>query len=125
VASLILLLFIIFLNEIERKHNHFNNGPAIRLWTNIFIFGIIAIGIVSYRGYKEGQVVKEKEIFVGTIIELENNTKIRSDSSTYYIGNTKNYVYIYHEKDNVVDIIPISRVKMISLKHLNSEKLLQ
>lgn len=123
-VTIVLLLFLIFLNEIERKHNHFNSSSSIRLWTNIFIFGIIAIGIVYYRGYKEGKTLKEKKIFVGTIIELENNIKIRSDSSTYYIGSTKNYVYIYHEKDSVVDVIPISRVKMVSLKHLNSEKLM-
>ena len=124
-VSVVLLLFLIFLNEIERKHNHFNSSPAIRLWINIFIFGIIAIGIVSYRGYKEGKALKDKKIFVGTIIELENNTKIRSDSSTYYIGSTKNYIYMYHERDSVIDVIPMSRVKTISLKHLNSEKLIQ
>ncbi|HVU96766.1 MAG TPA: hypothetical protein VHE34_16170 [Puia sp.] len=101
VVTVAFLLFLIFLNEIERKHNHFNSSFSIRIWTNIFIFGIIAIGVVYYRGYREGTTLKQRKLFVGTIIELENNIKIRSDSSTYYIGSTKNYIYIYHEKDSI------------------------
>ncbi len=34
---------------------------------------------------------------------------IESDSANYYVGHTKNYIFIYHEKNYQTDVYPMSR----------------
>jgi hypothetical protein len=115
--ALVFYIFLIFLNEIEIKHKQFKSSDSFRFWMQLLIYSILVVTLIIYVGYRQAKSVMNTKFYYGTTIELENNIRIVSDSSTYFIGNTKNYLYMYHEKDSAVDIIPLTRVKQITYKH--------
>lgn len=118
VISLILFAIIIFLImsiEIERKHSHFESSIHRRRFISVVLYSFLLIGAVSYYSLYQALCIKKYKSTIGTIVILDNDKSIISDSTNYYIGNTRNYLFIHHEKQNITDVIPISRVKQITV----------
>jgi len=115
--ALALYIFLIFLNEIELKHKQFKSSESFRFWTQLLIYCTIIVVLVIYIGFRQASSVKKLKYYYGTTVKLDDNSEIVSDSSAYFIGNTKNYLYVYHEKDSSVVIIPMSKIKQIIYKH--------
>jgi hypothetical protein len=53
--------------------------------------------------------------YYGTTIELEGQPPIVSDSTHYYIGKCKNYLFVYHQTEKMTEVIPMSSVQKITL----------
>ena len=88
-------------------------------------FGIILIcGVfVSLESHFESTAVEKGKANFGTRIIFNNETFLNdsshvfvSDSSTYYIGKTKNYIFIYNEREYFTSVYPMSNVISIDLK---------
>ena len=112
-----LLVFIIVQVEIERKHIQFNStANRKRIILFMLYFLVFTIGVVQYSSFQASQIKNTKSTF-GVSITLDNDNIFVSDSSNYFIGKTQNYVFIYHEKESKTDIIPMSRIKQITIKN--------
>ncbi|RPD44428.1 hypothetical protein [Paracnuella aquatica] len=83
-----------------------------KIGDNLFTFFLIGLLIV-YLTLIEVRTVKRSKYYYGTQINLDNDEKFVSDSSTYFIGNTKNYLFIYSEETNSTRVLPMSRIKEI------------
>ncbi|MEI6695639.1 MAG: hypothetical protein WCO13_06200 [Bacteroidota bacterium] len=117
-AFVFLLIFLIIQVEIERKHIQFNSSVnKKRFIFFILYFLVFTYGVILYSSYQAGQIRRDKSTF-GVNITLDNNQTLVSDSSNYFIGKTQNYVFIYHEKESKTDIIPMTRVKQITMIHI-------
>jgi hypothetical protein len=57
--------------------------------------------------------VKNRKMYYGVRISYLDSTVFISDSNTYYIGNTSNYLFIYNQKENKTQVEKISTVKTI------------
>jgi len=67
--------------------------------------------------YKDSSLVTEYQYFNDTTIHFKDGTKITSDSSQYYIGNTSQYLFFYHGVPNsYTSVYPMSEIKQIDIK---------
>lgn len=69
---------------------------------NLFLFA-------SLSGLNESFKVKNKQFYVGTKFELDNNQEIISTLDYYYIGKTKQFALFYDRVKQETDIIPVSK----------------
>lgn len=122
---LIAIILIIISIEIERKHRIINSSKErkkrIRIFVNSLLFIVIIQVLALYQVYE----IKNNSKTLGTVIVLDNDKKLVSDKSNYFIGKTQNYVFIYHKKSKMTDVYPISRIKQITLINKSSNHLLK
>ncbi|MGE0636572.1 MAG: hypothetical protein AB7P01_09030 [Bacteroidia bacterium] len=117
-----LLIFIIVQVEIERKHIQFQSSLNKRRYIFLLLYFLVfTYCVILYSSYQAGQIRTEKSTY-GVSITLDNDQTLVSDSSNYFIGKTQNYVFIYHEKERKADIIPMTRVKQITMRHIQPSK---
>lgn len=117
-----LLIFLIVQVEIERKHIQFQSSLNKRRYIFfVLYFFVFTYCVILYASYQAGQIRKDKSTF-GVRIILDNDQIIVSDSTNYFIGKTQNYVFIHHEKESNTDIIPMTRVKQITMTHIQQSK---
>ncbi len=57
----------------------------------------------------------EHKKYLGTVISAKDKTYISSDS-TYYIGKTASFVFIYNKYDSSNTIIPTAEIKLMKIK---------
>jgi hypothetical protein len=121
-SALVFLIFVIVTSvEIERKDLQFNATIAGRRFIYFVLYGLaITFCVSSYSFYQANSIMKDKTN-IGVTIILSNDKAIVSDSSNYYIGKTKNYLFIYHEKEKTTDVYPIARIKQMTMP--NKKKL--
>lgn len=120
-VTVILLLFLFFVLNIslmiERKYIENNTSKKgrtlIRIFSNSIICVLVVLALSQFQIYN----TKYNHSTKGTKIVLENDDILLSDNINYYIGKTVNYVFYYHEKTKTTDVIPISRVKQLSIKN--------
>jgi hypothetical protein len=75
------------------------------------------MGIVYWwANHQATSIIKTKSHF-GNVIKLENNLLLTSDSLNYYVGNTKNYLFFYHEASKTTDVYPMAKVTSITFKN--------
>ena len=60
------------------------------------------------------EAIKESKKYLGTSFKIENNIII-SDSTNYYIGKTKNYIFYYQEENKSTKVYPIKDIKEIEI----------
>lgn len=117
-----LLIFLIVQVEMERKHIQFQSSLNKRRFIFfVLYFLVFTYCVILYSSYQAGQIRKDKSTY-GVTITLDNDQIIVSDSSNYFIGKTQNYVFIYHEKEKKTDILPMTRVKQITMTHVQPSK---
>jgi hypothetical protein len=122
IFKIFILLFIIFLLQnislsIDRRHVENKTSSRDKFvfstLSNLLFFVVVIIGFTQYQIH---DVIKNHSTN-GTTITLDDNTSLESNNTNYYIGKTLNYVFYYHEKTKSTDIIPMTRVKQISIKN--------
>lgn len=74
-----------------------------------FFIGVIVAVLISY---DDSYAVKYNKIYSKVKVQLDS-TSLQCDSTHYYIGNTKNYLFFYNEKSRTATVYPIVRVKQI------------
>lgn len=113
-AYFIILLGAFFLNEIDRFSKSDNlNTVSKELFGLTPIFIIISLTTYYLTKFKTYDVKNFGKNF-GVVIYFDNGKVHKSDSVNYYIGNTKNYVFIHHKKENNTDVFKMENVKQIT-----------
>ncbi len=120
IGIFISLTFIIVKSEIERPHYIFSlNGayldgemfPKLKKYFHFVFNFLLSILVLITFVTKQVSHIKNDNSTYGTRITLDNDSTLISDSTTYYVGKTQNYVFIFHEKEKSTQVIPMTRVK--------------
>jgi len=111
-----MVFLIVFIGtEIDRKHYQFDTSTLTRRFYQILYATLLAIiAMIVFTKMQVDGIRKEKNTY-GVKVLMDNEQLVVSDSTNYYIGKTQNYLFIYHEKSKTTDIIPMSRVKQITM----------
>jgi len=109
--------FLIKVMVLEGRRQYFikYGKEAKILYSEIIIAFILLLIFTIGTCYSEYNLIKTQKRYLGTQILLSDKTII-SDSSYYYIGKTKNYVFFFNEKAGNCDIFPMSEIKVLSIK---------
>lgn len=121
VFFLVCFVLLVILTEISRIHHKSNSSNHYRRFIAFLFYTTLFSGLVIYYAYTQVDNIKKNKSTFGVTITLDNEQTMVSDSSNYYIGKTVNYLFIYHEKDNTADVIPMNRVKQITYKRTSTE----
>ena len=78
------------------------------------LFSVLLILTIS-SAYSDFHFVKKNKKYFGTSIKLSDRNII-SDSNYYFIGKTRNFIFLHDDKKDINDIIPMSEVKMLTEK---------
>ena len=99
------------------------NSILIRNILLVTILFMIAELLTIYTSITDYVSVKHNKCNQGTRIYFNNETFLKdsthihnSDSSTFYIGKTNNYIFVYSTKENTTSVYPMSSVIKIEIK---------
>lgn len=92
----------------------FNEHPKM-IYTNLAKLFVVLLGLTIISAYQDYESVKTNKKYLGTTLKLADKDII-SDSSYYYIGKTRNFVFFHDQKKRTNDIFPVSEMKMIREK---------
>ena len=109
------LAIITISHEVRRQwFIKFNVYPKM-VYSNIARIFILLLVLTLISAFGEYYSVKNKKKYLGTIIILKDKV-INSDSTYYFIGETKNFIFLHNDKNLTNDVIPLTEVKMLSIK---------
>lgn len=120
--ALILLIFIFLTGlfyELEIRIREYKNGVRI-VFRTMLIGAIISLFTAYLANYQVDNIKNDSE-HSGYTITLNNGEILKSDSTSYYIGKTRNYLFFYDGEAHSTDIIPMDRVQQISIEKENNE----
>ncbi len=117
-----LIVFLIVAVEIERKHIQSQSTIGRQRFIHFALYFLVFTFGVSYYSSHQARLIKNDKSTLGVSVTLDNDQTLVSDSSNYFIGKTQNYLFIYHEKQRTADIIPMTRVKQITMPHKQINK---
>lgn len=100
--------------EVEFKHKQFNSSDTNKQFFELILYSILFIGLTLTYSYSQVESVRDKKNTYGTTITLDDNKVLFSDSSNYFIGKTKDYIFYYHATTRTTDIIPVSKLKQLT-----------
>lgn len=73
---------------------------------------IVVITFVAWRSYNDSMIVtSRRNLKAFTIVFKDSNRVFRSDSNTYYLGRTKNYIFMYDFRSQMSSVLNVSDVK--------------
>lgn len=118
-SSLSLFIYAIIVVEVDVKHKLVNSSDKDKQFSGLLLYSLLFIGLTLTYSYSQVENVKVKKTTFGTSIILEDNTILVSDSSNYFIGKTQGYIFFYHEATKSTDIIPVSKLKKMTINENN------
>lgn len=113
-------IFLLLINRIldnELKLIYFvkHDMPFISHFFTYLNYFLMALTAISFSALLSVNKVKNDYKYYGTEITIKDNI-YKSDSTEYYIGKTRNYIFFYNDTSKVVNIFPMEEVSKISLK---------
>lgn len=120
IAFFLVLLVIVL--EIEAKHVRHNSSFYAKVYARTVFFVIFSVGWVWLHAGRQVSSIKESKSTYGTSIILDDEVVLLSDSTKYFIGKTHGYLFVHDEENETTDVIPMSKVKKMILKHNKAEK---
>jgi hypothetical protein len=102
------ILYYIDLKASGKKINKLNQFYF--LSTYLIMVTMLFLTVITYVDVHE---VKKDARFYGVTIRLSNNDSIISDSTNYYIGNTRNFVFVYNAKKDATSVFKIEDVQSL------------
>lgn len=108
-------IFYIFIKlEYSYKKQKFEQSKN-RIFFNFAVlhFAIVIIMLLFYSIW-EIKHVKRDLAYKNVKIEFTDGQKILSNDTIYYIGNTKNFAFIFNAKQNTTQVRAVSDIKSIS-----------
>lgn len=108
-------IIIILILEVRTKLNSYVTifHTLILNIVAFFLLGSIYIAISSYYS------VNYHNKYIGTQLELTHDRQTIVTTYWYfYVGKTRNYVFLYDRKKSSYDVIPMSQIKKLSIKSL-------
>jgi len=115
-------IVLILITEGGLVHKKINSSVYYKRFISFLLIILISLSLVIYSAHSQAERIKKHKLTTGVSITLDNDQSIVSDSTNYYIGKTLNYIFIFHENDSSVDVIPMSRVKQLKLKNNYSKR---
>jgi hypothetical protein len=92
------------------------NRKKIRiLYKYYFLIVCMAIFEIIFSSARSYRLIKYEKGYSGTVIKLVDKTIVSNDK-VYFIGKTKNYVFINNEIDSTITVIPMSEIKELKIK---------
>ncbi|MFL5808366.1 MAG: hypothetical protein ACJ749_02535 [Flavisolibacter sp.] len=82
---------------------------------NYFFAAVAGCWFCYNAGVRQHFEVSKLKTKIGTNVLFNDSTRFVSDSFNYVIGNTRNYIFIYHEKQKVSNVYPLSSVKSMDM----------
>ncbi|MBN8673667.1 MAG: hypothetical protein J0L56_06010 [Chitinophagales bacterium] len=110
ISSLGLVLLFFLSVEFDEHHNYkLNKSIWIVCSFGIFLYTIIQLTVLEIKSTEKGK-------YNGSYIVTKGNKEYHSTDSSYYIGKTENYVFIYNRNQKSATVIPSEEIKEIYLK---------
>lgn len=73
---------------------------------------IVFVTFVAWRSYNDSMIITSRRNLKSfTIIFKDSNRILKSDSNTYYLGRTKNYIFMYDFRSKTSSVLNVSDVK--------------
>lgn len=111
-AFLLLLFLLISVTNLDELVKHvFISSNTLLAFTTFIALAAFMILKTSF----EILDVEKNHRYTGTIVKTTDSTYVSSDSS-YFIGKTEKYVFIYNIKNKATDIIPTESIKHLIMK---------
>jgi hypothetical protein len=101
--------------EIERRHLKNYSNIERKRFIFLTLYLLVSIFAISYYSKYKVYDLKSNKSSFGVTIYFNDDVKFVSDSSNYYISNTRNFLFIFHQQQNKTDVIPMSRIKQITM----------
>lgn len=79
-------------------------------------FLIAALNLFAFAGFSglnEANKVKNHKYYLGTEFQIEGSDTFISNETKYFIGKTKQYIFLYDSEKKETDVIPISNIKLM------------
>lgn len=110
------IVFVILREEYRRQYiSHFGKDIN-HAFFNILLTAILFISVTIKFSFADIYYTKNQKRFYGTEILTTDNQRITSDSLTYYIGMTRNYIFIYNQLKDETRVLNRDDVKEMTLK---------
>lgn len=97
----------------------YKNASVIKFFgseTNAFLFLFFTFLVAAILFYTAKEIKSvENGQYTGTVIKTNDSTYISNDTS-YYIGKTNKYIFIYDSKRKGTTIIPVDKIEIINLQ---------
>ena len=119
IFSVAMCFTMIIWTEIKLKIKRLSGDNISTRMNNLIVVFIVISAFFSNNIFNEIRSVKKDKIYYGTEIhykKFNNKMKFISDSTSYYIGKTKNFVFIFQELNNSTKIIPVKNIDQIIMK---------
>ena len=112
-AILMLVAFSFFLILTEENPSYFRDNIV-----ELIVFSLVFLVPVStlMAGKKRHGDLVNKHFSYGSKIFTEKDTLV-SDSNFYYVDKSRNYVFMWKEKDSSMVVIPMSEIKKMEIKN--------
>ncbi|MDF9800797.1 hypothetical protein OKW21_006060 [Catalinimonas alkaloidigena] len=107
-----LAFFSVIIILISKGNKHLNPTK------NLLIYSVIIIlitNLIKANADIKADRVKERDLYQSTFFILDGKHLIQSDSTCYYIGKTKNYLFYYDADQERTTVYPMSRVSQLTL----------
>jgi hypothetical protein len=112
----VIFVFVILREEYRRKYiSHFNMDIN-HSFFNILLTAVLFMSFTIKYSFSDIDATKNQKKYIGTIIQTKDNQRIISDSVNYYVGMTRNYLFIYNQLKDETIVLNRSDVKDITLK---------
>lgn len=111
--SILVLIYVVSTYELPRpfQKNLINENDYIK---KRFIFNtMLIVAFLTNIAHGKAIGIKYDKKTYGTEFYFENNKILKSDSLNYYIGQTTDYIFYYHQKDDYCEVYPKSEIKKI------------
>jgi hypothetical protein len=108
---LVLIVFFVFefrYRYFVRYQRHFDPW-----YSNLLLFLVLLLSILFQQVQYDIRSVKHHKKFAHVTFGLDDAI-IKSDSTAYYIGNTRNYLFFYDEEHENTTVYPMFRVRQIT-----------
>lgn len=92
---------------------------SVKKFYSIFFLISITLALIGTTAFEIDDVDEGK--YKGTIIKTSDSTYISTDSS-FFIGKTEKYIFVFNKKDSTTSIIPTESVKTIIFKETIKNK---
>ncbi|ACU60464.1 hypothetical protein [Chitinophaga pinensis] len=98
----------------------FQKNPAYKWKLLVFMF-TSSILLTSLDSMLNARLVKERYLYSGTDMVLDGN-KIISDSTFYYVGRTKSFIFCYDPQKNRAKIYPADKLQEMVINTADPER---
>lgn len=109
----LILVFSILLMYVYRLSLHAANETGKKILLASVVFGFIVYQVLVNTNKEARRAYNGR--YIGTIIKTKDTVYI-SDSTTFYVGKTKEYSFLYNKKKNSAIIIPNGEIEKMIYK---------